>query len=194
MLPPARSPTTGPRRRALVLALLLLPLLLLLLHLTSAPAPRAPQALLPVPGLRLLRRRVGARPRRGLLAPLRPYLQGDLQGLELHRQWQGQRPRPTRLAVDARWARVRAPPASTLAGSWSATGTPVSVTSPLPFYCFRKMPEKIEMRCDLVGTSCCGRVVFKGIDPGARIIGCVECCDDAWCVPLSYTMVSTRVM
>lgn len=37
----ARSTTTGPRRRALVLALLLLvPLFLILLHLTSSPSPR----------------------------------------------------------------------------------------------------------------------------------------------------------
>jgi len=40
MPPPARSPATGPRRRALVVPLLLLPLLLLLLHLVSSPSSR----------------------------------------------------------------------------------------------------------------------------------------------------------
>ncbi|XP_066400018.1 protein trichome birefringence-like 13 [Miscanthus floridulus] len=40
MPPPARSPATGPRRRALVVPLLLLPLLLLLLHLASSPSSR----------------------------------------------------------------------------------------------------------------------------------------------------------
>ncbi|CAN6199073.1 unnamed protein product [Urochloa humidicola] len=39
MPPPARSPASGPRRRALLLPLLLLPLLLLLLHLISSPSP-----------------------------------------------------------------------------------------------------------------------------------------------------------
>ncbi|CAL5086616.1 unnamed protein product [Urochloa decumbens] len=40
MPPPARSPASAPRRRALLLPLLLLPLLLLLLHLISSPSPR----------------------------------------------------------------------------------------------------------------------------------------------------------
>jgi hypothetical protein len=71
--PPASAPAAAPPPHLLAFA--------------STP-PRAPHAL-PVSGLRLLRRRVGARPLRGLLAPLRPYLQGDLQGMELHRQWQG---------------------------------------------------------------------------------------------------------
>uniref|UniRef100_A0A453BFS3 Trichome birefringence-like C-terminal domain-containing protein n=1 Tax=Aegilops tauschii subsp. strangulata TaxID=200361 RepID=A0A453BFS3_AEGTS len=51
---------------------------------------------------------MGARLLRRVPPPVRPHVQGDLQGVELHRQRQAQRLRPPPLAMEAR--RVRATP------------------------------------------------------------------------------------
>lgn len=62
---------------------------------------------------------MGARLLRRVPPPVRPHVQGDLQGVELRRQRQAQRPRPPPLAMEARGVRAtpQARPAPVLRAS-----------------------------------------------------------------------------
>ena len=168
--PPARSPASGPRRRALLFPLLLLPLLLLLLHQASSPSPR------PLPAPRKPSQACDYSAGEWVRdASAGPAIRYDHTCKEIFKGWNcianaKANGRDLLGGGGGPLGPGATCPGSTRAGSWSATGTPILVSSRSRFGTSEKC-LRIEMR--LAGDKVVSPVILEAIDLGAK--GCRLC-------------------